>query len=125
MASILLPPKHTFLLQASPLVPKSKCKVLSPSHRKAAKYLALMSMSCCSCLPPSYQAAAEGRDRDQQADKDRHSPARGRALWQNRGGAAPAGGEPCVGRQPLGVTQHPFPSVPCLPWVWWQGGIWL
>lgn len=49
-ASVLLPPKHTFLLQASAPRPQSKCKVLSPSHRKAVKCLALVSMSCCSYL---------------------------------------------------------------------------
>lgn len=50
MTSVPLPPKHTFLLQASAPCPQSKRKVLSPSYHKAAKCLALMSMSCCSCL---------------------------------------------------------------------------
>lgn len=113
MASVLLPPKHTFLLQASGPHPQSKCKLLSPSHRKAPKCLALMFMSCCSCLSllPTRQLLKAGIEINKQTKTGTalHEAALyGKTEVVRLLLEVSTGGQGCLGREPLGVTSTPW-----------------
>lgn len=129
MASVLLPPKHTFHLQASAPHLQSKCKLLHPSHCKTAKCLALMFMSCCLCLSllPTRQLLKAGIEINKQTKTGTalHEAALyGKTEVVRLLLEVSTGGQGCLGRQPLGVTQHPFPLGPLPPLSLVQGGIW-
>lgn len=98
--------------QCPPLLPSSPR--LSISQAPSSQHPLLPHLPCDSPCP--LQAAPESWDRDQPPDQDGYGAPRGRAVWQDRGGAAAPGG----GCAPLLPRRCPWSLCP-VPQLGWGG----